>query len=168
MIELMRQRFYKKLGKLFSKNRISISLTLISVGMIYFTIVNFERLHNGASVAEVHGRKYIPVVSELIIMVLIAVAFIFALKLLTKLNIYALMFISITLVGLIVLFGLWAFQYTHIDPSEGFVAAAAIISSVGLFTFIMLWYERFARNRKQKKMALERRKDKAIHKKSRL
>lgn len=166
MIKLMKKRLYRKLRKSFTKNRIPILLTLISAELMYFTVVNFERLHNGASVAEVNGRKYSPVVSELIVMVLISAAFVFALKLLTKFNVYALTFTSFALLGLIVIFGLWAFQYTHIDPKEGFLTVAVIVGSVGLFTFVMLWYERFARSRRKKKMASDRRRARNINKKS--
>jgi|GEM_PF-3121272 len=166
MIKLMKKRLYSKLRKSFTKNRIPILFTLISIGFMYFTFVNFERLHNGASVAAIDGHKYSPVVSELIIMVLIAVAIVFALKLLTKLNIYALMFTSTIFAGLIVIFGLWAFIYTHIDPEEGFLTTAVAIGGISLLTFIMLWCERLMRSQRKKKTVLDRRRTQTIHKKN--
>ena len=126
----------------------------IAASLLFITINSYIRLHNGEPVQDVDGRKYAPVVSELIWMTVAGVALVFGLKFFTKLKVVYVLLIAIGLLVLIGLFGYWSFSYTHQDPVEGFLTVGVIVGSVSLFTAIALWYERYARRNKKKKEVL--------------
>lgn len=60
----------------------------IGLGVLcaYISIDSFLSLHEGASIRDVGGRKYAPVMNELLLMIGVAIFFLFLLKVTTKLK----------------------------------------------------------------------------------
>jgi len=149
----MKKRTRQKIKSFFKKKRTVIYGIALCILFILTSINSFVSLHNGASVREVGGHKYSPVVSEILFMIIVGIGIVTALKLLTKLKFIYLALISVTILLLIVWFGVWAFKYTHIDPVEGFLTVLIIAGSVSVFTSIGLWYEEYARRQRKRKGA---------------
>lgn len=132
-----------------------IGLWLLWAGLaafiIWHTVSGFIQLHNGASIEDVDGRRYLPVVSEVILMTMASVFLILGLKYLTKLSIVALVMVSVCLLALTLWFGYWAFIFTGQDPVGGFITIAIIIGSVSIITIVALLVEGYRRNHSKKR-----------------
>jgi hypothetical protein len=146
MKKISKQRIKKLLPKI---GRWSLWIGLATF-MLFVSIQSYIALHGGASVQEVDGRKYTPVVNELLLVIIVAVVLLFALKLFTNLKLVYLVLIGTILFGLIGWFGLWSFNYTKQDPVEGFITVLLIIGSVSLITAMALLYERHVKLKRKK------------------
>ena len=147
----MKKRTKQKIKKLLPKIGKWALWFAIGASLIFITVSSFIRLHNGDSVQDVGGRKYIPVVSELIWMLVAGIFLLVGLRFLAKVKLVYIILLAIILLAVTVLLGYWSFIYTHQDPVEGFLTVFIILGSVSLVTGIALWYERYARRRKKNK-----------------
>ena len=151
MMNSMKFRTKQKIRKYFKKARSWSSWLSIPLIWVFISTNAFTRLHNGALMEDVAGRKYMPVVSELIMMVLTAVFLLFLLRFGTKLNLLLVALIGFVVFTLIWWFGYWGFMYTRQDPPEGFLEATIIIACLGIFTALLLGYEWYSRRKQKRK-----------------
>lgn len=150
MIKSMKKRTLNKIKKLIPKiGNWSLWIGL-GVFSIYISVHSFISLHNGASVRDISGRKYAPVISELLLMIGAVIFLLFILKTATKLKMIYIASIGIVLLGLIGWFAYWAFGFTHQDLAEGFLTLSIIIGSISVITAIALWREAHVRRKRDK------------------
>jgi hypothetical protein len=116
----------------------------------YISINSFVNLHEGASIRDVEGRKYSPVLNELVLMTGVSIFLLLLLKVTTKLKMLWIILIGIIVFSLIGWFGYWAFNFTHQNPVEGFLTVLILIGSISLVTALALWYESYARSKRNK------------------
>ena len=146
----MKKRTKNKIKKLLPKIgkwSLVIGLALLS---IYLSVHSFLSLHNGASIQDVDGHKYVPVLSELLLIIVVVLFMLFILKITTELKTIYIVLLGMILLGVIGWFGYWAFDFTRQDPVEGLLKVLIIAGSIALITTIGLWYESYSR-RKHKK-----------------
>lgn len=146
----MKKRAKSKIKKLLPKIGMWSLWAGIAALCAYASIHSFVSLHDGAPIRDVGGRKYAPVLNELLLMMGAAIFLLFLLKITTKLKTAYLVAIGIVLFGCIGWFGYWAFGYTHQNPTEGFLTLLIIVGAVSLVTAIALWREWYVRRRSKR------------------